>query len=759
MEGPMNITAPAQTPTLQTALTELLTRSVRIAVKNDQAEPRPGQLALTLDIWQALSQKAGMSGIAPTGTGKSLSHMSCAALAAQALHERTVISTDSLALQAQFIEKDLPVIAEALKEMTGFELHYAVLKGVNNYVDPVSAMVLAQSLTGLEKEKHFPTLIQALAGDLSPDFKADGWGEFSSKDTLAALAAWALGVYLDDREPGDRDSCPVEHTSDDWQLVNATSDTKASEEDSGYPHKGDLAKEVAGESDIVVTNHTLLGMQAARGIPVVLGSSRLGRFHNIIVDEAHTLPAQVRSRGANEVSERTIRAAARAVEKVIDGKWISEDADRVIHDLNKVLKREVADLKKSEDALRIPANETGPLDEVSDQLLELVAVYTSDVQRASKASSDLGFRQKCRSALGALERLGSAVEEAITPNNRTARWVSKGEDKHPPKFESSPVDVSGLIYNRLWNTDPMDDTEEKPEEPIVRDPDFDEEEEPAKLVPMGVACVSATLPSGFNMQVALGGAPGEYQSPFGEAYAHSAAFIPVCNDERDINMLASKYSTPGRPAFDTYSHDDWCVPHILDLVEANGGSALVLAAKAASGKKYAAALRKAFPDMDVYSQWDGGQVTRIVHKWRENHGSVLVGTKSLFTGVDAPGETNSLVIIDRPPRAAKNVIDEARVELLMSQGFDRWTADRLVYVADAGMLLEQGIGRLVRHTSDRGMVAVLDPRLLTQPDTVFTYQFQTQQMFVRPLVQFGQRFKSRREAMEWLKARQGSAAR
>lgn len=755
----MTITATDTTTTLQSALTELLTRSVRIAVKNDQAEPRPGQLALTLDIWQALTQKAGISAIAPTGTGKSAAHMTCAALAAQALHERTVISTDSLALQAQFIEKELPAVAQALRDMTGYELNYAVLKGVNNYVDPISAMVLAQGLTGKEQEKHFPALIEALQGPLSPDFKPDGWGDFSPKETLAELASWALEAYLDDNAPGDRDSCPVEHTADDWQLVSASSDTKASEEDSGFQHKGDVARELAAESDIVVTNHTLLGMQAARGIPVVLGSTRLGRFHNIIVDEAHTLPAQVRSRGANEVSERTIRAAARAVEKVIDGKWISEDADRAVHELNKVLKREVSELGRNEDAARVPADEHGPVDEVSDQLLELVAVYTSDVQRASKASSDLGFRQKCRYALGALERLGAAVEEAITPNNRVARWVSKGEDKHPPKFESSPVDVSGLIYNRLWMTDPMEEAEEKSEEPIVRDPDFDEpEEEESTLVPMGVACVSATLPSGFNMQVALGGTPGEYQSPFGEAYANSAAFIPSCNDQRDIDMLMSKYSTPGKPSFDTYVHDDWCVPHILDLVEANAGSALVLAAKAASGKKYADALRKAFPDMDIYSQWDGEQVTRIVQKWREHHGSVLVGTKSLFTGVDAPGETNSLVIIDRPPRAAKNVIDEARVELLMSQGFDRWTADRLVYVADAGMLLEQGIGRLIRHTSDTGMVAVLDPRLLTQPDSVFTYQFQTQQMFVRPLVQFGSRFKSRREAMDWLKARRGQAA-
>src|SRR5699024_8022074 len=87
--------------------------------------PSPRQQQLSIDIWHTIQNKQRHAGIAPTGTEKSLAHMTCAALAARDNNERTIISTNSLALQTQFIDKDLPVVAEAIKNLTGYPLKYA----------------------------------------------------------------------------------------------------------------------------------------------------------------------------------------------------------------------------------------------------------------------------------------------------------------------------------------------------------------------------------------------------------------------------------------------------------------------------------------------------------------------------------------------------------------------------------------------------------------------------------------------------------
>jgi ATP-dependent DNA helicase DinG len=130
----------------------------------------------------------------------------------------------------------------------------------------------------------------------------------------------------------------------------------------------------------------------------------------------------------------------------------------------------------------------------------------------------------------------------------------------------------------------------------------------------------------------------------------------------------------------------------------------------------------------------------------------MVGTRSFMTGVDAPGETCTLVIVDRVPRAAGNVVDDARVELAMqSQQLDKWTAERYVYVADAALLLEQAAGRLIRSITDSGLFVCLDPRLV--PKTVLSYPKQTSDVYLRAMRRFQVRKVRPAEATNFLNSR------
>ncbi|GGM49935.1 helicase C-terminal domain-containing protein [Microbacterium saperdae] len=280
----------------------------------------------------------------------------------------------------------------------------------------------------------------------------------------------------------------------------------------------------------------------------------------------------------------------------------------------------------------------------------------------------------------------------------------------------------------------------------------DEDGEPYQL---SVTAISATLPVNYAQRAGLVAERRTYPTPFTEAYAGSSLFIPQLESQEELATL-TREGYRGKRSFDSSAHPAWAAELIVDLVRANGGRALVLSAKAVDGKLYAERLRRALPDITVHSQWDGGTPSRITTEWRQDIGSVLVGTKSLMTGVDAPGETCSLVIVDRIPRSPSNPIDDARVEELEARTGDRWAADRYVYAVDAALLLSQAAGRLIRHTSDRGMVACLDPRLLKAPagrPGPITYPEPTRQIYMETLDHFGHKLSARGSAVEWLSAR------
>ena len=220
----------------------------------------------------------------------------------------------------------------------------------------------------------------------------------------------------------------------------------------------------------------------------------------------------------------------------------------------------------------------------------------------------------------------------------------------------------------------------------------------------------------------------------------------------ELWRVTKSSSYGSKPRFDTYERHPEFVRHLAaNLVRANGGRALVLTAKTSDGKALVEHLRAEL-DVPVYSQWDGENVAVVKRQWVADEESVLVGTRSLMTGVDAPGETCSLVIVDRPPRSPSNPVDDARVEALIDRsGFSKWDADRLVYVSDAATELQQAVGRLIRSEQDRGAVAVLDPRMLR--GSAISYPEPTRRQYMRALEAFPVKSMQVDEAAGWLRAR------
>lgn len=711
---------------------DILQLTVRLTV-GDKAEPRPGQVLLTNQTVAALDNRRHAAAVAPTGSGKSYS-LGAPAFARAALHdERVLISTESLTLQKQIFEKDFPRLAEATKQLTGKDITFAVLKGTANYIDPRQLTATAALFTGeadtKRKTKDWIDLIYHAKPTPDVLVNLDG-ADFT---LLRKLLIWCFAQVEDDNAIGDRHSCPVNVSEAEWRMVSASSAEAAGENDHYYVPKALLAKERAAGADIVIVNHTLLAIQAAKGINIVLGNSTYGDFDHLLIDEAHALPPEVRKQGASVVSGGVLMSLIYKVDKLAananrwkaDGEALADALDRELRSfLSGSPQRKV---EKDDD----------PLGDVGLMLTEWVKDAQKLLKPASE-SSNVRTMLDGKRTLQRCEELISSISSCSKFRSGDARWVELPE--HQPgstrrawaAANASPVNVGQKLLNNLY---------------VLTDATTEEKFE------LGVTAVSATLPEGFPFQAGLATQVIEYDSPFADAYAESSLFIP--NGVPHATALTT--NAYGRMKFDTFAHQKWAAEMSRRLIDANGGATLLLAASARSGKLYVEQLRRQFPHLSIYSQWDGPTATSSVDDWKADPSSVLVGTRSLMTGLDAPGDTNSLVILDRIPRSPGNAQDDARVEDLISRGIEKYSAERIIYAGDAALLEAQAVGRLIRSASDRGMAAVLDPRLLKYKRSSFPgYAEPTRQTYMKPLAAFGVKLSDEDKALGWLRARRGA---
>ncbi len=767
------------------------------SVVGEHVGPRPGQKQLAHDIYGAMigeptdqldengelmRRKGRVLGVAPTGVGKTLAALAPAFLRAVIAGERTVISTESLSLQAQILDKDAPMFADAVERVTGVRPTFAVLKGFGNYVCPLAAHSAAVDVLGADdlEPKTNPHISPAdqraeslalladakrridnmngqrkpsgLFGDLfAPQGETVRVGESEyDKDTMVSLLSWALGQAKD----GDGDKSRFTGTTGRaWGAVSVSPSDCPGKNKCPFgqvclPRKG---REDAQHADVIVTNHSILAVQANMGVPVVFGNLTLGDFDHIIVDEAHALPGVIRNGGGREIGVRRITQVVKAFTSCMD----TEDGNisQIVEEGKALASRIDMELGNVVGSAK-PGEAVKPKGE--NPLTEWGPVLQGWCRTATKALPqnvpDSRTQLKIMRAGSRLQSLYSDCEVATREDDKGefARWVEAvqrddylaGRGWSGAVFKLSPVDVAPSIGMNLMRAPQPPDEEGNPA--------LDEEGNQL-YKRLSVAMISATIPPGFPRDTGLMTRAVDYPSPFDSAYGKSMVFVPRVNTEEELSRIASRNG--GRWKFDTGRHTEWATEYLLSLVRANEGHALVLSATKRAGAHYAEELRKTLPSsIRVFSQWDGRDPRQIVAEWRADTSSVMVGTRSLMTGVDASGETCSLVIVDRIPRDAGNVVDDARVDLLCArQEMDKWSSQRLVYGSDAALRLEQAAGRLIRSTSDSGMLAVLDPRLV--PKTPLAYPKSTGDLYLGALRRFPVRKSQLKTAVSFLEGR------
>jgi ATP-dependent DNA helicase DinG len=622
---------------------------------------RPGQLQMAQAVEHALSEGEHLLVQAGTGTGKSLAY-----LIPSLLHERrVVVATATLALQHQLVERDIPALLEtpANGKQLGADASYAVLKGRSNYA------CLHRIREGVPDDQ----------GTLDLDVGSMG-------SEVVALRQWAE-KQADEGGPGDRDSAP-KHTDRIWRQVSVTHRACLGATKCPYAAEcfAERAKEKAAHSQLIVTNHSLLAIDAIEGVPMIPD------YDAVVVDEAHELSARVTQAATDELSapevERAVRRARRYVESA-DGPGT-----------------EAADLADAADALRDALEDTPPgrLDALPDALATAL-VLVRDGTRAmlsafpkessSDAEGDAGRTQ----ARGWLQEIFANTERMAANAEGDVLWLAERDRvRGGNRLCVAPLQVWGPLRSKLMREKTVVLTSAT----LKLGGDFDALATSIGLVPGERADHSAEPASDLDRDEAGHAVTGtdaplpwrglDVGSPFD--YAHQG-----------ILYVARHLPPPGRDGLGPKQIDE-----IVDLVAAANGRTLGLFASRRAAEAAAEAARERLPHLTILAQGDA-QLPELARLFLEDPATCLFGTLSLWQGVDVPGETCQLVLIDRIPfPRPDDPLMSARAKAVDSAGGNGFMR---VSATHAALLLAQGAGRLIRSTSDRGVVAVLDPRLVT----------------------------------------------
>ncbi len=635
---------------------------------------RPGQVEMADAIAEAFETGRHLLVQAGTGTGKSLGYLAPALVRlVDDPRSRIVVATATLALQRQLATKDIPAALDAVEQVTGKRPRHAILKGRTNYVCRLKAS------DGVAEEQ---------GSLLGSDELSTGLAASAAPGSVLAAEVLSLRTWADDEHRtgglADRDDAPT-HTERSWQQVSipvreCLGRDRCPLGDSCFVER---SRDQARTADLVITNHALLAIDAMHG------GTALPEHDAVIIDEAHELVARVTGAASAELSPQLIERIGRRVLPYL--------ADET-----------ALELLESADTLRTALDETDP-GRIEDPRSALGQACETVRVAARKAvsgmtSGDTKNEPEQRQAAAAVKEVFDVAERLAAMSEYDVVWVAESE-RDGRDVRVAPLTVAGLMRSRVFGQRTtvltsatlklggdfdrvaasvglrLDERDAEPGVTEIVEPDDDEDDDPD--------------------EEGLAGDPGELPQPWHGLDVGS----PFDYRRQGILYVARRLPQPGRDGL-----SDETIAEIAELVWAAGGRTLGLFSSRRAAETAAVRVRRELPKLTVLCQGDA-QLSELTRRFVAEQDASLFGTLSLWQGVDVPGETCQLVIIDRIPfPRPDDPLMTARSRAVAEAGGNGFMA---VAATHAALLLAQGSGRLIRRTTDRGMVAVLDPRLVT----------------------------------------------
>jgi ATP-dependent DNA helicase DinG len=605
-------------------------------------------------VANALSDRHHLLVQAGTGTGKSLAYL----VPALVHGKKVLVATATLALQRQLVERDLPKIKAALDKELNRDISFAIYKGVGNYIC-------------LQKMNNAPN-----------DPEAQAVLEVSSLEADAKrLRAWAQSANA----TGDRDDAPdVDRRVWSANSVSGRECMGADECPSGSKCFAALAKAKAQTADIVVTNHTLLAIEIVDSHPI------LPERDAIVLDEAHEFMDRTTQAVTEEITAARVARAANMARKHLPGK-ASDALYKASEKFSKALGEYADDLKsdptKAGRLDKLPSTLEAPLRAIKEAVASVTALISADAQIIDPNSMAERARVK-----GALNEVSQTATKLLKPGHTHVLWFE-------PTYSTlylAPLAVSDVLRGNLLTQTPVIATSAtltvgKSFDAIAKNIGFviggknedeaeDDEERSEKKGVMDPA----------NLQILDVGSPFDFAN-------------------QGMLYLPKDLPEPGRdgPSIEALTE-------LGELIQAAGGRTLALFSSWRGVEAADEHLRDVLAELKlpIITQRRGDSVGPLVDKFAKDEKSILLGTISLWQGIDVPGSACTLVVIDRIPfpRPDEPVLSAraAEADAAGGSGFMQISLPR------AALLLAQGTGRLIRSLDDKGVVAILDSRIVNK---------------------------------------------
>jgi ATP-dependent DNA helicase DinG len=618
-------------------------------------DPRDGQIEMAEAVANALSDRHHLLVQAGTGTGKSLAYL----VPALVHGKKVLVATATLALQRQLIERDLPKVKAALDKELKRDISFAIYKGVGNYVC-------------LQKMNNAPD-----------DPESQAVLEISSLESDAKrLRAWAQSAGAS----GDRDDAPdVDRRVWAANSVSGRECMGADECPSGSKCFAALAKAKAQTADIVVTNHTLLAIEIVDSHPI------LPERDAIILDEAHEFMDRTTQAVTEELTAARVSRAANMARKHMPGKAtdaFSKAAEKFAAAINDYADDLKADPAKAGRLDKLPSQLEAPLRAVKEAVTAINALIAADAEIIDPNTMAERARVK-----GALNEINQTCTKLLKPGHTHVLWFE-------PTYSTlylAPLAVSDVLRGNLLTQTPVIATSAtltvgKSFDAIAKNIGFviagknDEENDDTESKDED----DKGMMDPANLQILDVGSPFDFAN-------------------QGMLYLPKDLPEPGR---DGPSKE--VLTELGELIEAAGGRTLALFSSWRGVEAADEHLRDVLAELKIpiITQRRGDAVGPLVEKFAKDERSILLGTISLWQGIDVPGAACTLVVIDRIPfpRPDEPVLAAraAEADAAGGSGFMQISLPR------AALLLAQGTGRLIRSLDDRGVVAILDSRIVNK---------------------------------------------
>ncbi len=614
-------------------------------------ESRPQQQSMAKLVAEAFDSGVNLCVEAPTGVGKSFAYLVPAIYFAVSNDRPVVVSTETIPLQEQLVNKDLPL----LSKLVDAEFSFALAKGRTNYIC----------------RRRLAWITSDSGSDYLP---------------LPALEpqARALLDRVDELEVGDRSELESEIDARVWNGVCC---------ETGNCHGPKCrfyrrcfywrARREWERADVIVANHALLFTDLKMKMEDASApAALLPPYGALVFDEAHLLEDSAASHLGLRISELGSQFLLNKLFDPRNARGLLMRGGKDIAELRKLVAEahDAATLFFSAFADRLVAARKDELrfekpGMVVDNFSPALGMVESALEKLLKSGE---LDEDTELEAGALfQRVAGMRSEVFDFVNMELEehvyWAERcGRDRNKTALVAAPLNVAELLRAQLFSEG------------------------------FPVILTSATLSVEGNL--------GYFKSRVGFVNGPEV----VLDSPFDYARQAELHLVRGMPDQNEDGYIDAISEHIRFFVEHTNGKAFVLFTNFASMRGVAEKLRGYFLDKGItmHVQGDGVSRAKMISEFKKDINSVIFGVSSFWMGVDIPGEALSNVIITKLPFSVPtHPLTKARGEKLEKDGKSSFIHYQL---PETVLKLKQGVGRLIRNATDKGIIVILDSRVLTK---------------------------------------------